>query len=187
MATASLVPVSLTDANANVAAGAFTDIDNTIAAPSGVTLDSMTNGWTGGPGVGSAFTFGITDAPGDFSSFNSIQLTVRARVTGGLTDDTLTYRTDISGTNAPTNVLDWVETDDGAGLANRTFTNSTVTPSAADITGWIVRVFQNAFNQTMAPDGLNFEIDEIELILDYNASAGPAKAVFGYHQNLMAH
>lgn len=96
-------------------------------------------------------------------------------------DDTAIWRGDISGTNAPSSVIDWDETDDGGGYANRIFTDSAVTPSSADINAWVIRVYQQAYAQTMAPDGLQWEIDEIELILDYDISAGGAIIAACHH------
>ncbi len=185
MATASLVPVSETDASINIQSGSFTDIDNTIAAPSGTPLVGNNNQWTNQSDntQNGEILFGLTNAPGDFGSFNSIRVQVRALVSGGGAGDTMEWRAEIEGTNAPTTTISWDETDDGAGFANREFTDSAVTPSAADINGWVVHIYQFLYNQDMGPDGLQWEIDEIELILDYNASAGPAGAVFGYHQS----
>jgi len=186
MATATLLPVSLTDASANVSSGGFTDVDNTIAIPSGVAVISVSDQFvsqSNGTANG-AYTFGITDAPGDFDTFTSIRCQVRARITGTDDDDTFTYIVDISGTNAPTDTHSWTDIDIGAGYATEDWTNSSVTPSAANIDGWVVRVYQDQYSKTKGPDGFQIEIDEIELTLTYSPSVGgPAKAVFGHHQN----
>lgn len=184
MSTATLFPTSETDVDNNIVAGAFTDLDDGIAGD-GSTLDSRQNGWANqvNSTTGGFFSFGLTDAPGDFDSFTSIKLQVRAQVTTGGSGDTTTYRADISGTNAPTNSVEWIESEAGSGFQTPSFTNSSVTPSASDINGWVVRVYQWQYNQDKGPDGLNLEIDEIELTLTYVAGAGgPAKAVFGHHQ-----
>lgn len=184
MATESLVPVSLTDAQSNVAAGAYTDIANGVASASGNTLDSVTNDWTNGTGPGSAFTFGITNAPADFGTFTSVKLVVRARVTGGVSDDAWEVILDINGTNAPTDTIVFDDLDDGGGFIEREFTNSAVTPSQADIDGWIVRAYQSTWVQEKGPDGLNFEIDEIELTLTYSASAISALGTITFSASL---
>ena len=174
MPTTSLVPTSTTDADSNINTGDHTDIDETIASADGAVVDSVTNQWTNQVDntTGGFFEFGITDAPGDFVSFNSIKLEVRAEFTASNGSDTGTYRFDISGTNAPTDVLEWDETDDDAGMLNRSFTSSAVSPSAADIDGWTVRVYQWLFSQFMAPDAMQINIDAIELTLDYSNTAG---------------
>ena len=84
VATASLVPVSETDASSNIQSGAFTDIDNTIAgADDGALLIGNNNQWTNQSDntQNGEIIFGLTDAPGDFGTFNSIIFTVRAQVT----------------------------------------------------------------------------------------------------------
>lgn len=184
MTLASLVPVSETDASVNITSGSFTDIDTTIAAPSAVAVICNNNQWTSQSNgtQNGEILFGLTNAPGNFSSFTSIRCQIRARVTGGGAGDTMTWRFEVEGTNAPTATLEWDEADDGAGYANKEFTDSGVSPSASDINGWVVHVYQFQFAVDKGPDGLQWEIDEIELILDYVASAGPAKAVFGHHQ-----
>ena len=175
MATASLVPVSETDADTNIASGSFTDIDNTIVGASAVAVVCQANKWTGQSDStqGGEILFGLTNAPGDFGSFNSIRVQVRARVTGGGAGDTMEWRCEIEGTNAPTDATtcSWDEADDGVGYEDKEFTDSTVTPSAADINGWVVHVYQWLYNQDKGPDDLQWEIDEIELILDYDASS----------------
>lgn len=173
MTLASLVPVSETDASLNITSGSFTDIDNTIAVPSAVPIVCNNNQWTNQSDntQNGEILFGLTDAPGDFSSFTSIRCQIRARVTGGGAGDTMTWRFEIEGTNAPTTTLFWDEADDGVGYENKEFTDSAVTPSAADIDGWTVHVYQFLYSQDMGPDGLQWEIDEVELILDYVAGA----------------
>lgn len=190
MATASLVPVSETDASANIQSGAYTDIDNTIAgAQDGALLIGNNNQWTDQVDntQGGQIIFGLTNAPGDFGSFNSIVFTVRAQVTGGIDGgDTMTWRGAINGTNAPAATVEWDDTDDAGGFANRSISpDSGISPSAADITGWTFNIYQWLYNQSMGPDGGQWEISEIECILDYDVSAGPAKAVFGYHQAMI--
>jgi len=172
MATASLVPISQTDASSNITSGSFTDIDNTIAAPSGTPIVCNNNAWTNQSDntQNGEILFGLTNAPGDFSSFNSIRVQIRARVPAAGEGDTSTWRMEIEGTNAPTATLEWTDTEDGDGYVNKEFTNSVVAPSAADIDGWVVHIYQWLYNQDMGPDGLQWEIDEIELILDYDAA-----------------
>lgn len=175
MPTATLVPDSLTDSNSNVAAGAYTDIDTTIAAASGATLDSVTDGWTGGVGTGSAFTFTLSDLPATATSINTVQFRVRARVTG--TDAAIEVKDlwqitcDVSGDNAPTTTAKFDSFDVGDGFMNLG-ASAPVTSSAtvAEINAWSVRVYQNKWTQISTADGLNIEIDEIEIAVDYNTA-----------------
>lgn len=174
MATASLVPVSETDVDSNIQSGAFTDIDNTIAAAQdGALLIGNNNNWTNqlDNTQNGEIVFGLTNAPGDFGTFNSIIFTVRAQVTGGVNGDTMTWRGAINGTNAPAAVVAWDDTDDGGGFSNRSIpTDSGISPSAADIDGWTFNIYQFLYNQDMGPDGVQWEISEIECILDYDVS-----------------
>ena len=185
MSTASLVPISETDASNNISSGSFTDIDNTIAIPSAVPLACNDNAWTNHVDntQGGEILFGLTNAPGDFDSFTSIRVQIRARVPAAGEGDTCTWRMEIEGTNAPTATIEWTDTEDGDGYVNKEFTDSGISPSSADINGWVVHIYQWLYSQDMGPDGLEWQIDEIELILTYVAGAGgPAKAVFGHHQ-----
>jgi len=171
MTTATLVPTGLTDANSNVAAGAYTDIDETINSADGSTLDSVINQWTGGTGTGSAFVFAMSDLPATADSVNTVQFRVRSRVTGG-TNDLVGYTCDVSGTNAPTTTSTWETSDSGSGFANRG-ASSGVTTSAtvAEVNGWTVRVYQSEYTAVSTADGTNFEIDCVEIIVDYNEAA----------------
>ncbi len=174
MTLASLVPTSETDASTNIQSGSFTDIDNTIAAPSAVPLVCNNNAWTNQSDntQNGEILFGLTDAPGDFSSFTSIRVQIRAQIPATGEGDTSTWRLEIEGTNAPTATLEWTDAEDGDGYVNKEFTDSGISPSAADITGWVVHIYQWLYAQDMGPDGLEWQIDEIELILDYVAGAG---------------
>ena len=176
MATASLVPVSETDASGNITSGSFTDIDNTIVGASGTPIVCNNNNWTNQSDntQDGEILFGLTNAPGDFDRFISIRVQIRAQVDlgGGFGGgDTATWRMEIEGTNAPTATLEWIETEEPNNYVNKEFTDSGITPSAADIDGWVVHIYQWLYNQDMGPDGYEWKIDEIELILDYNISA----------------
>jgi len=173
MAVVTLVPTSVSDPQTNIDSGTFTDIDNTIAAADdGALVVSTNNAWTNGPGTGSAFTFGLTDLPGDFGSINTAQFRTRAEVPATGEGDTTTYICDVSGTNAPTATASWDDTDDGAGFSNRG-AGSPVSNSASEseINAWIFRVYQNAYNQDMGPDGLLLNVSEMEIIIDYDVAA----------------
>jgi len=177
MATTTLFPTSETDVSGNIQSGSFTDIANGVDTPSGTPLIGNNNSWINQVDntQGGEIVFGLTDAPGDFDSFTSIQLRVRALVSGGIDGgDTMEWRVEIEGTNAPTDATSasWSETDDGAGYTTLGFTDSAVTPSAADITGWTVHIYQWLYNQDMGPDGGQWEIDEIELVLIYDVAVG---------------
>jgi hypothetical protein len=185
MATFTMVPTAISDPQANVDSGAATDIDNTIAgADDGALVVSTNNAWTNGPGTGSAFILTMSDAPGDFGSVNTVQFRTRAEVPATGEGDTTTYICDVSGTNAPTATASWDDTDDGGGFSNRGAGSPVAsTASESEINAWTVRVYQNAYNQDMGPDGLLLNVSEVEIIVDYDVAAGgPAKAVFGYHQ-----
>lgn len=174
MPTATLVPSALTDAQSNVAAGAYTDIDETIASADGSTLDSVTNEWTPSAGTGSAFTFTMTDLPAAALSVNTVQFRVRARVTAtGTPDDDAEYICYVQGTNAPSTTAAWQASDSGAGFANRgASTGVSTSASVTEVNGWTVRVYQSSytFEAEINPgaDDLNLEIDCVEIIVDYN-------------------
>lgn len=173
MATATLVPTSLTDSQSNVASGAYTDIDNTIASASGTFLASVADAWSPSVGTGSAFTFGMSDLPSGALSINTVQFRVRGKVTSDATyDDDVVYTCDVSGTNAPTTTATFSSDDSNDGLINRG-ASSPVTSSATvdEVNSWIVRVYQPTHNieVEIAPGADNFvlSIDEIEIIVDY--------------------
>ena len=171
MPTATLVPTSLADSNSNVAAGAYTDIDETIASADGSTLDSVTDEWTGGAGTGSAFTFGMSNLPAEAVTINTVQFRVRGRVTGTNTTDAVSYKCDITGTNAPTTVARWTHNDAGSGLANNGAASGvTSAATVAEVNAWVVRVYQTLYSTEGAGDGLNLEIDCIEIIVDYSTT-----------------
>lgn len=172
MPTATLVPTALTDTNLNVATGAYTDVDETIASADGSTINSVTDEWTGGSGTGSAFSFTMSDLPAAADSINTVQFRVRAKVSGGYSNDDVTWRCDVSGTNAPTTKAQWVAEDDGAGFENRgASTPVTSAASVADVNGWTVRVYQSVFLELTPVDGLYLQIDAVEIIVDYNEAA----------------
>lgn len=172
MPTATLVPTALTDTNSNVAAGAYTDIDETIASADGTTLDSVTNQWTGGPGTGSAFSFTMSDLPAAADSVNTVQFRVRARVTGTAQTDDAAYVCDVQGTNAPSTTATWAAPDEiGDGLENKGATSGvTTSASVTDVNGWTVRVYQSGYVDNSDPGAYNLEIDCVEIIVDYNES-----------------
>ena len=72
MATASLVPVSEIDTDVNIQSGSFTDIDNTIAAPSAVAVIGNDNRWTNQSDntQNGEIVFGMTDA-GSFGTLSA--------------------------------------------------------------------------------------------------------------------
>lgn len=178
MPTATLVPTALTDSNSNVAAGAYTDIDETIASADGLTLDSVANQWTGYAfaSTASAFSFTMSDLPAAADTINTVQFRVRARTTSTQgPDDVVTYYCAVSGTNAPSTTakfysqLDTTLTNKGA--------SSPVTSAASvtDVNSWTVIVYQYLYTEisetASGPDGVNLEIDCIEIIVDYDEAA----------------
>lgn len=190
MPTVTLVPTSLTDTNSNVSAGAYTDIDETITSADGNTLDSQANAWTGS-GTANAFSFGLSDLPADAASINTVQFRIRARVTttSGASGDSTGYVGSVQGTNAPTTSASFSDSDADLGFKNRGATSGvTSSASVADVNSWTVRVYQTHWfldtEFSPNPDGLNLEIDCVEIIVDYNAEApdppseGPAGGTY---------
>jgi hypothetical protein len=169
MSVAVLVPNSLTDTNSNVASGAYTDIDSTVANASGSLLTSVANGWTGGDGTASAFSFGLTDLPAAADTITNIELRVRAKQDNWAEDD-VSYKIDISGTNAPTDTVTFTASAATSTLSNKTTGSLATTASAANINAWTVRVYQNFFLAGGAPDGTTLSVDEIELIVTYGST-----------------
>jgi hypothetical protein len=172
MASTTLVPTAITDTDANVASGAATDIDNTIASANDSALVASTaDQWTNAPGT---VTFTMSDLPGDFGSVNTVQFRVRAQFVNPGSGDQAQYDFAVAGTNAPATTASWDETDAGAGFANRG-AGSPVSSSAseADINGWTVTWQQPAaqYVKDKGFDGLNLDISEIEIIVDYDAAA----------------
>ena len=172
MATTTLVPTAISDPDLNIASGAATDIDNTIASANDAalvaTIDDQFNNQPG------TVTFTMSNVPGDFDTVNTVQFRVRARFVNPGSGDQAQYDFAVSGTNAPSTTASWDETDAGAGFANRG-AGSPVSSSAsgANIDGWTVTLQQPAAQYTKDKgfDGLNLDISEIEIIVDYNASA----------------
>lgn len=167
-ATATLVPdAAPTDTNTNIASGAYTDVDSTVAAADGNLITSVANGWTGS-GTASAFSFTLTDVPAAADSITSVKLRVRARLTN-VTDDDAAIICDITGTNAPTNTISF-NSDSDTTLTNKTTGDIATSASAANINGWSVRVYQALFSQEGGADGIVLELDEIEISVIYNAT-----------------
>jgi hypothetical protein len=170
MAIAILVPNSLTDSNSNVASGSYTDIDEGIDSADGNKLVSVTDGWTGFQ-TANAFTFTLTDMPADALTINTVQFRVRAKVTGTPDIDEAFYRCDVQGTNAPTTKANWEDGEIGDGFENKGAA-SAVSSSAtvAEANAWTVRVYQSGYVDTGNPGSYKFEIDCVEIRVDYNAA-----------------
>ena len=182
MPTVTLVPTALSDPSSNVAAGAFGDIDETIASADGSTLDSKTNQWTNysSGSTASQFTFTMSDLPADAASINTVQFRVRARCTStnpGDIENDATYKCYVSGTNAPSTVATWIAANDAdGGFANRGASSGVTSPATvAEVNSWSVGVYQHTFSGASdSPpvlDGLNLEIDCVEIIVDYNTTS----------------
>ena len=167
MPIARLVPnAAPTDSNSNIASGAYTDIDSTVDAADGNLVTSVTNGWTGGPGTGSAFTFALTDLPAAADSISSVNLRTRAR-TNSRIDDINVYMCDLTGTNAPANSI---SLPIGSTLTNRQTGDISTSATPSEINGWVIRVYQSSFSQTGGADGSSLSIDELELEVTYTES-----------------
>ena len=175
MPTVTLVPTSLSDPSSNVAAGGFANIDETIASADGNTLDSVANQWTNYAFASnaSAYTFGLSDLPAEADTINTVQFRVRGRTTSSQgPDDVVRFYCNVVGTNAPSTLaqftagLDTTMTNKGATSG----VSSSATP--AEVNAWTVQVYQYLFTQIdeihSGPDGVNLEIDCIEIIVDYN-------------------
>lgn len=164
MTLARLVPnAAPTDSQSNIASGAYTDIDSTVDAPSGSLLTSVTNGWTGGPGTGSAFTFALTDLPAAADAVSSVNLRTRAR-TNSRTDDIIFYRAVITGTNAPT---DTVRLSNDSTLTNKETGALSTSATPAEVNTWLISVYQDTFSQEGGADGASLSIDELEIEVIY--------------------
>ncbi|MHC4988926.1 MAG: hypothetical protein ACYTFX_10605, partial [Planctomycetota bacterium] len=78
---------------------------------------------------------------------------------------------DVSGTNAPSTLAEWDTTDSGGGFSNRgDSSGATSSASVSDVNGWSIRVYQSEYTAVSTADGINFEIDCIEIIVDYNTT-----------------
>lgn len=174
MPIATLVPTAVSDPNANIASGAVTDIDNTIASANDAAfIRSVSNGWSGGVGAGSAYTLTMSDLPGNATSINTVQFRVRGQTASiaGAPDDTWSIRCDVTGTGAPTTQANWSTADEGQVWANRgDATAQSSSATVAQVNAWQVRIYQQTWNQSMGPDGMYMDISEVEIIVDYNAS-----------------
>lgn len=171
MPTFTMVPVSVTDPDSNVASGAATDIDNTIAgADDGALLTSIDDEWVGGATI----TCSMSNTPGDFGSVNTVQFRSRAQFVNDGAGDQATYTYSVQGTNAPADTAVWDETDDGSALENRG-AGSPVASSASqsDIDGWTVTLVQSGYVKDKGFDGMRQITSEIEIIVDYDAAAPP--------------
>jgi hypothetical protein len=166
-AAAILVPNSTTDTQSNIASGAYTDIDSTVDSPDGLFVTSVADGWTGGVGTGSAFSFALTDLPAAADNILSVELRARAKVTGRV-DDIATYVVDISGTNAPTDAIIFSSSTHSS-VTNLTTGQKSSSATAANINGWSIRVYQSGFFQQGGADGITLGIDELEIIVRYNS------------------
>ena len=161
---ARLVPnAAPTDTNTNIASGLYTAIDSTVDAADGNLMVSVADGWTGGPGAGSAFTFALTDLPAAADTVSSVNLRTRAR-TNSRTDDIIFYRAAITGTNAPT---DTVRLSNDPSLTNKQTGAISTSATPAEINTWLISVYQASFSQEGAADGASLSIDELELEVIY--------------------
>jgi len=183
MPTTTLVPTALTDSNSNVASGAYTDIDETIASADAALLTTKTNDFTGGIGTGGAFSFTMSDMPAAADSINTVKFRVRAKCNGTWSDDIYNIRFDVSGTNAPSTTAEWTGAGDAGGSLENRGASTPVTSSASvtDVNGWVVRCYQTNWKQVDTADGLSISVDCIEIIVDYNEAApsGPAPGPTG--------
>ena len=158
---------SLVDADANVAVGSATDVDEGIAAadatPTTGYIDFDVNAWNGAAIV----TFSLTNLPAEADSINSIILRTRAVVfRGATTDDTSTWTFTCTNANI-TSFLTYSESD-VTGTYSTKFQTMTGSPSVSDVNGTSIQVEQTAFNQSMGPDGLTLKLDCFELEVDYS-------------------
>jgi len=167
---ARLVPSAApTDTNSNVASGLYTAIDSTVDAADGNLVVTVTNGWTGGPGTGSAFTYALTDLPAAAASVISVNIRVRSKRNDRVDDFTF-VDCDITGTNAPT---DTVRLSTNSTLTNSSSGAISTLATPAEVNGWLFRVYQSIFIPVDGADGSSYSIDEIELEVIY-ASDAPA-------------
>ena len=167
MTLARLVPnAAPTDTNSNIASGLYTAVDSTVDAADGNLVVSVADGWTGGPGTGSAFTFALTDLPAAADSVSSVRLRTRAR-TNSVSDDDTFYRAVITGTNAPS---DTVQLETSSTLTNKSSGPLATSATPANVNGWLIEVYQDFFNQEGGADGATLSIDELEVEVTYTTS-----------------
>jgi len=173
MPIAYLFPDGVTDTDSNIDSGVLTDIDEGVdgGTPDAALMTSVANDWAGG----AAITFTLTDLPGEATGINSVTLRVRAEVGGGLDNDTIDYVWDMAaGAGFNANTVAWDETDEAAGLADRTASVNSGA-SVAQVNAASVRVRQLNWSQTKGPDNLFHAWDGFELEVDY-AAADPNTA-----------
>ena len=160
MPIALLIPNSTTDASGTISSGNHTNIDEgTSPNDAGDTsyVTTVANGSNGD------FTFGLSDLPGNASSINSATLYASANIIGTYDNDTNVWA--ISATNDTASVS-WdasVAGDRTESIKSAALTGETVGSLNAET----ITVSQTSWNQSMAPDGLQFQIEWIYIEVDY--------------------
>jgi hypothetical protein len=172
MAATTLVPTGVTDASSLVASGDETQIDNTIAAfDDAELLSTNTNDISSG-----SVTFSLTDVPAG-AVISAAQFQTRAEFVNPGSGDACNYICTLTGTSLPaTSTATWTEADENAGFANRGATggSESCTPTEANANAWTVVFTQTGYSKSAGPDGMNFDISEIEVIITYTIPAGGA-------------
>jgi hypothetical protein len=170
MAATTLVPTGVTDAAALVASGDETQIDNTIAAfDDAELLSTNVNDISSG-----SVTFSLTDVPAG-AVISAAQFQTRAEFVNPGTGDSCNYICTLTGAALPaTSTATWTEADENAGFANRGATggSESCTPTEANANAWTVVFTQTGYSKAQSPDGMNFDISEIEVIITYTIPAG---------------
>jgi len=159
------------------------DIDDGVGDPSGVVgLECVRNEWPGGVGVDTV-SIPLTDLSSFITTINTWTLRVRARVIrkgdavfrnnsvyvpSPESDDTVTY-TFTFAPGGDTQSLTFTEVDAGMGFIDRSVTQAGATATPAQVNAALVTWVQTAFMmEGDLFDGLTLEIDEIDVVFDYD-------------------
>jgi len=170
MATAILVPTGITDASANIASGAATDIDNGVDTPAdGALVVTVLDEWVTGSVI-----FTMSDLPGDFDTVNTVQFRVRGQFVNPGSGDQTDYIFTLTGASLPaTTTALWDEADDGSGFENFGAGSAEGNSATeAQINAWTVVLTQANYTKDKNPDLLYLNVSEIEIAIDYDAAVG---------------
>ena len=173
-----IVPTSITDGAGNVASGSEVDIDNGVDTPvDGALLTTKIDVFNAG-----TIIVGLSDLPGDFDTVNSVQFRCRALYDNpGDQSDSATYDFTLTGAALPaTAIATWDQNDTNGLLSNKGAGSlETVSSTEAQINAWTVVIDQSAYSKSMGLDALFLAISEIEVLVDYNVSAGSDQTADG--------
>lgn len=160
MAVIKLYPTSTTDVSSVISTGNHLDIDETsdTVGGDGNFVTTNTNEQT------ATFSFGLLNMPAT-DAVNSATLRVRARIAN------------VPGSNIDLNTWTVSATTDGASVSfDQTdtseveYTSNLTSPTESSLNSETITVDQTNWSQTKGPDGQAFEIEFIEIEVDYDPS-----------------